>query len=1117
MSRLSLKILFHFIVLAAIFLLPGCVDDFPEPDMPPEPGLPATLRLSFQVADVKVNTRAADSGVNNIWIGIYNAETGECTYNKLYDNQNSQGEHIYTTLDDIATKSGRSHVVAVANVTDVEACKSSDPAVRPLADLLLEADTFSKYKEIVAVRNMNAFKTAVIVDPADETNILMSGQYNTVHLEGFDADADATLDIVPGDNAPDGAIHLRRIWAKNTFNIKASGDVVKLEVKDLQIFNVPRYSWVSARLQDNGIFANAGDVIDPASNGISSEAYYPSLRFTAPSEVMHNPDDSYTFSWWQYENKRTGKASTYADRDKFIKHNTGTEDTPVLVNANQYVFSSLAETEKGSLDNCATYVKINATVTYKDPWNNLDNPDISYDEGQIPLPDNAASRTANATYYVHLGYMDDDPADFNCHRNSDNTYNVTVRSVNQILVEAFSNLENQPGAEGSVTDVTDKVETLDAHYGCFNIYLTYSEMQSFSFTMRTYVNGALKMFYMDQQGQGNYPASNSDDFNYYNWIQLVPTGISDSDTKNEHTFAKYPGKDNTEKDKIYLPHQILTDIGKSTDRTIVNKYRRGMWFTVFVDEYAYGDDTNEKGTAWKTYVNQPDRQAWFNVAQYVSNDGNSIYYNAKYALRQHSIQTFYNVGDPDCKTALGLEHVNESFGQNMRFTCSAGADREDGRYNTWTAIKAKDAGRSWDTFLERTTQQYCQKISNTVQTTPAGINTAARYYPVIGQVHISESALSGSDGMYNGKSGSRDPQTGRGTTTQYLEAMYSCLNRNRDENGNGVIDQDELKWYLPATGEYLRIVLGRPSLSTPLVNFSQPNLPAGCGDDHNTLYHCISSDGKIVWLDEGMSSSNFLSAGAWSHAPWDIRCARELGTDLNSEPVLGHDPVETAYTGETSSSTHGGVVHVRRYYGTALREPRLSPFPIHKISSQYNKLSRYGFEIAPRGNDFNASSFSNEASAQYVNTDKKEVTNFESFTYSQFQERLSEIYYCKRLNESSGRKGWRLPNQKEMVIMFRLGVLSNVSDYYYYSGTNLVSSTTGTVCFATTTLEHWTNSGSNPGNSAEALSFNYRVCTVDISGGIACATTNNRIHGVRCVRDLIESENNKSYSELIGK
>lgn len=45
-------------------------------------------------------------------------------------------------------------------------------------------------------------------------------------------------------------------------------------------------------------------------------------------------------------------------------------------------------------------------------------------------------------------------------------------------------------------------------------------------------------------------------------------------------------------------------------------------------------------------------------------------------------------------------------------------------------------------------------------------------------------------------------------TTQFNYADYACLSRNRDLNGNGVIDENELRWYLPAIKQYIGLAVG---------------------------------------------------------------------------------------------------------------------------------------------------------------------------------------------------------------------------------------------------------------------------------------------------------------------
>ena len=62
---------------------------------------------------------------------------------------------------------------------------------------------------------------------------------------------------------------------------------------------------------------------------------------------------------------------------------------------------------------------------------------------------------------------------------------------------------------------------------------------------------------------------------------------------------------------------------------------------------------------------------------------------------------------------------------------------------------------------------------------------------------------------YSKESNSSQIITGTGTGNAY----YACLQRNRDENGDGKIDQTETKWYLASSGQYISLWLGRSSLS----------------------------------------------------------------------------------------------------------------------------------------------------------------------------------------------------------------------------------------------------------------------------------------------------------------
>lgn len=1126
--------IFKTVMVAAVFLVSavGCSDDIDYPAGSGPEGEDTKLTLKINVTEAtKLSRATSDSYVKSLWVGIYNASTGERTNTQYFFSRNEDVPgHAFKILENIDCKSGYSYIVAVANYEDQTATDMRDKSTGTLADKLEKATTWEAYCALAIEQNMASGGVDIsVAEPSGE--LIMSGAYYKSNHDVGKAPGEMEAVYISSKTANlAGAIHLRRLWSKNTLNISAAGNIVSMELLDVEIMNVPKYSWVQDRaitpgLDGNLSTVNVGDVINSAP--LNNSSYLTSMRFTPPSEITVK-DNVYSLSFWQFENKRTGTAADYADREKEHKDAAG---------KNTGIYTSLCSTAAGDVNNNATYVKIHANITYKNPGN-LTNPDgIEVGDNAGQLPGSAASRTAEVNYIVHLGYIGKIASDFNCNRNTNYTYKITAESVGKILLEAFieNDSEHQPGAEGTVTDVTDKIETLDAHSGVFNIFLTTEQVKGFTFSMRTYVSGSVKSFYYNSDTDNNIPSSDNEEFKYYNWIEFVPTGYDLNETDanktaaNERRFAPFPNITAGRTNKVYYPHELPTSDLK------------GQWFTVYVNEYTYerpygyegtiyGTNIygNETGTNWKSYVNQPNRQAWFNVAQEVSADGESVYFKSKYALTQRSLQTYYNMDEESCKTALGVEHINENFGQNIRWVGSAGSSGDNGRLNLWSAITSN---KSWSQYLNLDAQQYVNEINNTVQTVNTELDLSARPYPVIQQKLLT--GLSGDAGKFEGvASVQHDPQ--HGTDAQYINAIYSCLNRNKDENGNGVIDEAEIKWYLPGAGKYLRLILGRNSLSTPLMDYAQSKLYDKCGDDANTRFHYISSDGKVIWVDEGLSSSNFLSGGDWSHAPWQLRCIRNLGTNLNS-PSDEKDGVDAAYNADDyDSKTFGGVVKVKHYYGTALREPTTSPLPMHKASAPENKLGRYGFEIAPRGNFANATK-DREAPAQFIKTSNHTIAQAygpsNMATYEEYSDSIEIASPCQDLNNKSGRKGWRVPNQKEIAIMMRMGILGSTAESYswvqqwnwgYYwtlqASQNGESTKDG---FMTCTQEHWTNFDDNDGtlgSSTEKLSWNYRMVTAEPVNKIATATNwkEKYVRAVRCVRDLTAAEADKSYDDIVN-
>lgn len=148
----------------------------------------------------------------------------------------------------------------------------------------------------------------------------------------------------------------------------------------------------------------------------------------------------------------------------------------------------------------------------------------------------------------------------------------------------------------------------------------------------------------------------------------------------------------------------------------------------------------------------------------------SQHFKAKYALSQRSIQTYYDItkaaaGDG---TALGVEHVNEVFGMNIRWTVSDPSDSYDadnGRYNVWLALGGSNNGTQATTQWEGTdvldleNLLHVNKVTNTAQTkyaTHLNFNEKTQYVPAMRTI---TSSLSGNSGHYNSQASSYDPQT----------------------------------------------------------------------------------------------------------------------------------------------------------------------------------------------------------------------------------------------------------------------------------------------------------------------------------------------------------------------
>lgn len=939
LSVLSLPVIMTFLFIACSNELQVLPCNCPD-------GKPATVTIKLEFDDMTPITRGdmqsgLDRRVTELWVAVYNIESGQRTGEFIFNQEDSEGEHQLREIT-LNTLSGKSYIVGVANYSNRYGTTGSSGALIPLSEALKAADTWEKYRNLAAAFDHQG--NAYIDTPLNP--LVMSGTFTSEKHTDSTMTDNEPLDIMPGMSKPSGSLHLRRLITQVRFNITYNDRNIKqFEVKSWQVVNLPNQSWMLER-EDNEEDVNVADKRKAGGKSFVN------------TELMHDltqTGTTYSFDYWQLENKRTGLtppnglSNPYLYREKEHKDASG---------KNTRRFSSLVDNaDQDDPNNNATYIVFEVEML------------MSADENGTPISQSDLEmRRVETRYCIHLGYVEGTGVakarDFNCRRNSKYTYNVTINNIDDVLVEACNGEERNPAVEGVVSDVLNNHFEVDAHYSCSNIYLTKSELDNFEYLVLAY----------DLQGSEvrldshEFKTVPDDKKMYMEWVEF-------RSTSGETSLAEYKPRSGPNADgKTYL----LNDLKDRNDL-------KAGWYTMFINEYVYENVTNgneSNSTNWHGYVNRPDRQAWIYVLTETSPDGNSQYYKSKYAVSQKSIQTYYKTSS---KSGLGVEHINESEGLNLRnnYNTGGGGNQQSGRYNlayhlagnnTWSAnsFTWRDNTYLWSSFLNTTKMQNVHKI------TTQGYNRQERTEP-LPQIKT----IGGSTTAYDADQ-ERNPY--------YIEAITACLNRNRDLDGDGKIDASEVRWFVPTRNQYIRIILGRRSLVTPVVDIETVTKLPYTVNDYNSSMLYYTAEGLQIWAMEGTSDSKWRQYGGG--APWQVRCVRNLGGDMsviNTSNIT--EPAFKLREGTTNivEMAHYDSKSVRpeAYYSSA------NPMPVHHIYDQrYNRCYK-AFEVADPKYDIYCTDMEN--------------LNLDSYDWADY---ISKNNICESLVKKTGKDGWRVPNQK---------------------------------------------------------------------------------------------------------
>ena len=581
------------------------------------------------------------------------------------------------------------------------------------------------------------------------------------------------------------------------------------------------------------------------------------------------------------------------------------------------------------------------------------------------------------SYTVHLGDFTHDKADFSVAANSNYEYTLTIKGVNNFIAESRKETgKDDPGSEGVVIFKGTDILEVDCHYEARAMKFSMSELNTlinvehygyilkiqtaFCETISMIVDGDGKIYdaaefrtqsnptVLTTVGTDGMPVDPSKilisgDEADFDWVRFVKnTGVYSA------TPSSNPGC------KVSSTHAI-SDVcaypGRANTQTIfeflrdlykAGKDQTASYFnatgsSVYVT--CFVDENYYSGKNWTEYVNKSEpRRMYFANELFVSADGQSSFAKAKYVVSQKSIWTFYKL-DPTLKP-FGLESVSEEKAQGVDVVGGTNSNPKD-----------------WD---GRTSA-----ISN-----------------------------NRNKGFYANSTKSTGKQD------IYRDAYKACMSRNRDENGNGTIDENEIKWYLASVDQYKGMWAGEEAFDTDarLFKATESEWAAlkeafgnGGGDAKLSPWHYFTcSSANTFWAEEGCATGTNGSATM-------VRCIRTLASNS--------DGLESA---ETYYSYKDNIVELK-LNDVALRTPQAGGFQTYFERGKKSNQLYKKFKIAS----------ANLTGGPYSKTQVISTAKGSGFINSSDD-------VCQKAAGYGG--SWRVPNQRELSIMS--AVNKNLTDLY---------------------------------------------------------------------------------------
>lgn len=524
---------------------------------------------------------------------------------------------------------------------------------------------------------------------------------------------------------------------------------------------------------------------------------------------------------------------------------------------------------------------------------------------------------AFTTYYIHLGdWRGKEFGNFSISRNCRYLYKVNVVSVDKLIVEVEKEGEDKQfwGGDGDMFVSSNNVRTFDAHY----------ETTVISFSRKEIGDLISKYGATFSEGDDYTVARNKFKDNFLIYASTPKNGFA-TDGTNDIDWVTYKRNTNGYEGfmKYNISDELLDSEGFKKDLFDAYYYQHNsqedpfdgdgesalIRYTCFIDEYYYNDLNLSQ------FVNQQPRTIQI-CTYYKSNSdpsSTSTINMASYTFSQKSISTVYALDKLDSDHSIngyGVEWMQEGENLSPGNNIPPKNSFYQGLSNMWQFLDfSTNPAPDWTTYIDYE--------NNTLNSAKNSIE-------------------------------------------------YACLTKNRDIDGNGKIDEDEIRWYLPAITQYMELVVGEDALSKEVrLNNDKTTAPYICSSVYRNNYYILSAS-------EGLSLS-YMDTGEYPYRC--IRNLRNVTGDATTFVTKSDDYYRDDWTNKTYSFNFLNSKAKRANVSGALTFG-------HNIFAEENKLPE-SFDVG-------------------------ELVLDKNFTAA----KAASENPC----ESKG-EGWRLPNQRELFVI----------------------------------------------------------------------------------------------------